>query len=113
MLEIAPVLLKNEDRIEAFFLVYFLALMVQALIERELRLAMRREGIEKLPIYLEERQTAHPTAEQLFRLFSLAQRQTLTCKGVLVKTFVEPLTPLQEQVLGLLGISAATYLSAD
>jgi hypothetical protein len=26
---------------------------------------------------------------------------------------VEPLTPLQEQVLGLLGIPAATYLSAD
>ena len=113
VLEIAPVLLKNEDRIEAFFLIYFLALMVQALIERELRLAMRREGIEKLPIYPEERQTAHPTAEQVFRLFSLAQRQTLTCKGVLVKTFVEPLTPLQEQVLGLLGIPAATYLRAD
>ena len=113
VLEIAPVLLKNEDRIEAFFLVYFLALMVQALIERELRLAMRREGIEKLPIYPEERQTAHPTAEQVFRLFSLAQRQTLTCNGVLVKTFVEPLTSLQEQVLGLLGIPAATYLRAD
>jgi transposase len=113
VLEIAPVLLKNEDRIEAFFLIYFLALMVQALIERELRLAMGREGIEKLPIYPEERQTAHPTAGQVFRLFSLAQRQTLTCKGVLVKTFVEPLTPLQEQVLGLLGIPAATYLSAD
>ena len=86
---------------------------LMALIERELRLAMRREGIEKLPIYPEERQTAHPTAEQVFRLFSLAQRQTLTCKGVLVKTFVEPLTPLQEHVLGLLGIPAATYLRAD
>ena len=55
VLEIAPVLLKNAGRIEAFFLVYFLALMVQALSERDLRLAMTREGIEKLPIYPEER----------------------------------------------------------
>jgi transposase len=49
--EIAPVLLKNEARIEAFFTLYFLALMVQALIERELRQAMKRQSIEKLPIY--------------------------------------------------------------
>ena len=41
--EIAPVFLKNEGRIEALFTLYFLALLVQALIERELRLAMKRE----------------------------------------------------------------------
>lgn len=87
--------------------------MVQALIERELRLAMKREGVEKLPIYPEERQTARPTAEQVFRLFSLAQRQTLICAGAKVKTFVEPLTPLQEQVLALLEVPAATYLNVD
>ena len=38
--EIAPVFLKNEGRIEALFTLYFLALLVQALIERELRQAM-------------------------------------------------------------------------
>ena len=41
MHEIAPVFLKNEGRIEAMFTVYFLALLVQALIERELRHAMK------------------------------------------------------------------------
>jgi transposase len=110
VLEIAPVLLKNEDRIEAFFLLYFLALLVQALIERELQQAMRRERIEKLPIYPEERLTAHPTAEQVFRLFSLAQRHTLTSNGTPVKVFVEELSPLQEQVLGLLDVPKAAYL---
>ena len=39
--ELAPVLLKNEGRIEALFFVYFLALLVQALIERELRAARK------------------------------------------------------------------------
>jgi hypothetical protein len=38
--EIAPVLLKNEGRIEALFTLYFLALLVQAIIERELRLGV-------------------------------------------------------------------------
>lgn len=113
VLEIAPVLLKNEGRIEAFFLLYFLALLVQALIERELRLAMRRAAIENLPLYPEERLTAHPTADQVFRLFSLTQRQTLIYEGTPVKVFVQDLTPLQEQVLGLLGVPAMAYLKID
>ncbi len=43
-LQIAPVLLKNEGRVEALFFCYFLALLLCALIERELRLAMARGG---------------------------------------------------------------------
>jgi len=109
VMEIAPVLLKNEDRIEAFFLLYFLALLIQALIERELRLAMKREGIESLPLYPEERLSAHPTAEQVFRLFSLAERNTLTCEGMPVKTFFAELSPLQQQILGLLGVPERAY----
>jgi transposase len=110
VLEIAPVLLKNEGRIEAFFLLYFLALLIQTLIERDLRLAMKREGIENLPLYPEERLSAHPTAEQVFRLFSLAQRETLTCGGIPVKTFFAELSPLQRQVLHLLGVPERAYL---
>jgi transposase len=49
--EIAPVFLKNESRIEALFFLYFLALLLQALIERELRRAMSEEGIEALAFY--------------------------------------------------------------
>lgn len=113
VLENAPVLLKNEGRIEAFFLLYFLAILVQALIERELRLAMKREGIASLPLYPEERLAAHPTTEQAFRLFSLAQRHTLTCGGMSVKTFFEALSPLQQQVLGLLGVPERAYLKLN
>lgn len=109
VLEIAPVLLKNEDRIEAFFLLYFLALLVQALIERELRLAMKREGIEELPIYPEERVTSRPTTEQVLRLFSLAQRHVLMASGIPIKTFNGELSNLQEQVLGLLGVPLGAY----
>jgi hypothetical protein len=75
--EIAPVFLKNEGRIEALFTLYFLALLVQAPIERELRLAMKRNNIEHLPLYPEQRHCAHPTTEQILRLFSLAARNKL------------------------------------
>ena len=77
MHEIAPVFLKNEGRVEALFTLYFLALLVQALIERELRQAMQREGIEQLPIYPEQRPCRRPTTEQILRLFSLAERVTV------------------------------------
>ncbi len=46
MHEIAPVYLHNEGRIEALFTLYFLGLLVQALIERELRQAMARDKLE-------------------------------------------------------------------
>jgi transposase len=103
--ELAPVLLKNEGRVQALFFIYFLSLLVQAVIERQLRLAMKREGIEQLPLYPEERAAAHPTAEQIFRLFGLAQRHVLICDKHEIRVFEHELTQLQQQVLSLLGVS--------
>jgi len=107
--EIAPVLLKNEGRVEALFFLYFLALLVQALIERELRLAMKHADRKHLPLYPEERASERPTAEQIFRLFSLAQRHVLTCEGVDVRIFHTELTELQIDVLSLLGVPKKVY----
>ena len=75
--EIAPVYLKNEGRIEALFTLYFLALLVQALIEREIRQAMKRNAIEQLPLYPEQRQCKRPATEQILRLFALVQHHRL------------------------------------
>ena len=107
--EIAPVFLKDEGRIEALFTLYFLALLVQALIERELRLAMSRDKIEELPLYPEQRQCAHPTTEQILRLFSLAERHKLTQNGQTVQVFDVQLTDLQRQLLALLGVPPDTF----
>ena len=107
--EIAPVLLKNEGRVEALFFVYFLALLVQAIIERELRLAMQRDGVDTLALYPEERETPRPTAEQVFRLFSLTQRHVLEHDGQHVRSFEPELTDLQHQVLHLLGVPRNLY----
>ena len=109
--EIAPVFLKNEARIEALFTVYFLALMVQALIERELRQAMAAARIEQLPIYPEQRACRRPTTEHILRLFSLAERITVSARGQTVRVFRPELTELQTQVLSLLGVPDSAYCS--
>ncbi|MBK7235683.1 MAG: hypothetical protein IPI02_08680 [Sterolibacteriaceae bacterium] len=107
--EIAPVFLKDEGRIEALCTLYFLALLVQALIERELRLAMKRERIDELPIYPEQPQCARPTTEQVLRLFSLSERHKLMQGTTTVQVFDAQLTPLQNQVLDLLGVSPSAF----
>src|SRR3990172_2989160 len=107
--EIAPVCLKSEARIEALFTLYFLALLVQALIERELRRAMKRENIDELPLYPEQRQCKHPTTEQILRLFSLAERHTLLSKDHTVQVFYPDITELQRQVLTLLGVPGHAF----
>ena len=106
---IAPVFLKDEGRIEALFTLYFLALLVQALIERELRLAMTREKIVELPLYPEQRQCVHPTTEQVLRLFSLAERHKLLQDGHTIQVFDVQLTDLQRQLLALLGVPIEAF----
>jgi len=88
---------------------YFLALLVGALIERELRLAMQRENIAELPLYPEQRQCAHPTTEQILRLFSRTERHRLLLDGSTVQVFDVELTPLKRQVISLLGISEQAF----
>jgi transposase len=109
--EIAPVFLKNEGRIEAFFCVYFLALLVQALIEREVRRAMHREGLRDLSLYPEQRPSRRPTAIQIFRLFNAVERHTVVSGETTLRVFEPQLTALQKLVLRLLGISERVYRS--
>lgn len=107
--EIAPVFLKNEARIDAFFFVYFLALLVQALVERELRRGMQRTGVTHLPLYPEERRCHRPTAEQVFRLFALTARNVLILAGQETRIVGPELTDLQRQVLHLMGVHLSVY----
>lgn len=108
-LGIAPAFLKNEARIEAFFLVEFLALLVRGLIERELRRAMAREGVASLPLYPEERRTRRPTADQVLRLFALVERHVITVDGHDVHVVEPDLTQLQRDVLRLLSVPEAAF----
>ena len=107
--EVAPVYLKEARRIQALLCIYFLAQLVQALLERELRQAMEREKLDSLPLYPEGRPCRRPTTRKLIDLFEPVQRHTLTMRRQAPTTFVTELTPTQRRILKLLHIPTTTY----
>ncbi|MGH9113835.1 MAG: IS1634 family transposase [Acidimicrobiales bacterium] len=108
--EIAPVYLKTPHRIEALLLCQFLALLTEALIEREIRGAMKTAKLRDIPLYPELRACPAPSAPRLLEIFnSIARRHLIDHDGHVVQTFEPTLTPLQHQVLDLLNIPADTY----
>jgi hypothetical protein len=63
--EIALVFFKNPALIEAFLSVYCLALLVQALIERQLHLVNNANRHADLPRYAQTQQTCHESQSRL------------------------------------------------
>jgi transposase len=106
---VAPVYLKEVRRIQALLCVYFFALLVEALLERELRQAMQREQIEALPMYPEGRACRWPTARRLLDLFDPVQRHALSRGEQPEEVIVTELTNLQHRLLKLLGLSSRGY----
>jgi transposase len=106
--EIAPVYLKNGDRVVAFLHIHVMALIVAALIERTLRLAMRHKGITSLPIYPENRPCKAPTIFDIVRFFRNVERYEVTA-GEDTIIFPAELTTTQKEVLKLLEVPLAAY----
>ena len=106
---VAPVYLKEVRRIEALLCVYFFALLVEALLERELWQAMQREGIKALPMYPEGRPCRWPTARRVIELFEDVQRHELHSGTGRPTVMVTQLTPLQREILKILGLSPENY----
>jgi transposase len=106
---VAPVYLKDVSRIQGLLAVYFLALLVQTLLERELRQAMERQQIPALPLYPEGRDCHRPTTARVLEAFDNVQRHVLTHADGSQEVIVTKLSPLQRQILKLLGISPNAY----
>lgn len=106
---VAPVYLQDVGRIAGLLAVYFFALVVQSLLERELRRAMAAAGIKSLPLYPEGRPCARPTTHRLIELFEPIQRHVLDTGDDEPQILVTELTPVQRQVLTMLGLSPNQY----
>ncbi len=107
--DVAPVYLKEVRRIQALLCVYFFVLLAEALLERELRRAMHREGIKSLPMYPEGRPCRRPTARRLIDLFGNVQRHALTTNKRCDTVFVTDLSTLQCRILKLFRLPANSY----
>ena len=106
---VAPVHLHSPTRIVAFLCIYFFALLVESLLERELRRQMAHSKIKALPLYPEGRPCRQPTARRVFDLFDNVQRHTLSIEGQSPTELVTEFSPLQRKLLKLLRLPHQEY----
>ena len=104
-----PVLLRTPARIEALFCCHFLALLIGALIEREIRTNMATAALADIPLYPELRACPAPSAERIFTTLADLTRHDLHHHGQLVQIFPIVLTDIQTQTLNLLGVPTTDY----
>lgn len=118
--EVAPVFLKKPSRVQGLLVVYFLALLVQTLLEREVRrklnaAAQAARGPEEkqeagtLPIYHEKRRCRRPTTRLLLDAMEPITRYWLPRPDGDDLWMVTSFTPCQERIMRLLDIDPATY----
>jgi len=108
VLHATPAELKNDTRIDALGFCLYAALLIHALIERELRNAMTEAGVRHLPLYPEDRPCAAPTAARVLEILSPLTR-TIIRHGDQATVVPPQLSALQKQILAMLGITPTIY----
>jgi len=106
---VRPVFLKKVERVESFLVLYFITLIVEALIERQLRRGMKMAGVAELPLYPEQRLCKAPTAERILELFGGLRRHRLLQGGKEVARFQDKLPTSGTEVLDLLGVNREAF----
>jgi transposase len=109
VLEISPLFLKKNSRIEALMFLCFVAQLVAALIERSLRKNMIRRKIKAIAILPEGRESKTPSFAQVLDTFAMRAKYHLYEEDRFLKCFVDPLSAIEKTVLDLLNINAAVY----
>jgi len=108
---VAPVFLQNPQRIEALLLLYFLAMLVASLIERDVRLKMQEDGVDTVPLYPENRKCKAPTADLIFDIFNDVRLQYICKTDQPVAAIPDTLSKRQEIVLKLLKIKPVKFFA--
>ena len=105
---IAPIFLKKPRRVVALLHVYFVAIMLSALLERQVRAAMSRQGIEKIAILPEGRATATPTTPRILEHFADVSWHQFNERDRSIQFPVE-LKPVASLLLGLADVPREFY----
>lgn len=109
VLEVAPVFLKKEKRIEAMLFLYFAALMIVSLIERKIRMNMKKENIEKLSILSQGMNSKKPTWNNIRYFFRNVHYSEIFRDGICIQATVKGLSKLHEQIALLLEVPDWVY----
>lgn len=109
VLEVAPVFLKKEKRIEAMLFLYFIALMIVSLIERKIRMKMAKEDIKKLPILPQGMNTKSPTWNNIRYFFRDVHYSEIIRDGKCIQAMVKGVSALHEKINQLLEVPNWVY----
>jgi len=109
VLEVAPVFLKKEKRIEAMLFLYFTALMVVSLIERKIRMNMKKETIKKLGILPQRMNTKKPTWNNIRYFFRNIHYSEIFRDDICLQATVKGFSQLHEQIITLLEVPVQVY----
>ena len=107
--KVAPTLFKRVERVEAIMLLFFLALILQAVIEREVRRQMKQSDIDALSIYPEHRLAYHPTTAKIIERFQDISIYKIVKGGQVIKVYRDEITDLQREIIRLLGMTEKDY----
>jgi len=110
ILNVAPVFLKKPRRIEAITFLYFIALMIVSLMERNIRLNMALKEIENLPILPNGMKTKQPTWNNLKYYFRNVHLLVSNQSAGMIQSTVKGITELHELVCNLLEVPIRVYL---
>jgi transposase len=110
-LSLAPLYVQRDDHRVGLVRLLTLALRVLTLLEGVVRqrLGEQKEDLSGLFAGNPKRRTAQPTAERLLEAFREVTLTVISAPGF-AQRHVTPLSPLQQQILTLLGFSSAVYL---
>jgi len=109
-LSIAPMFVKREDQVVGLTRLLSVALRVLTLMEFVVRRSLKQQGTTLAGLYKDNprKATATPTAERLLQAFVPITLTQVQLPDQTVR-HVTALTPVQEQILRLLGFSADLY----
>mgnify|MGYP006308843093 CR=1 FL=1 len=108
MTEVAPIYLKTPKRIEAMLFLYFIALMIISLMERNIRKSMKEQHIESLKIRPNRMKTTRPTWNNIRYYFRNIVLIVVTHQGEIDFT-VKGLNNTHALVSRLLGVPNGTW----
>lgn len=105
----APLLFKKVERVEGNMFAFFIALLIQSLIEREVRRAMKMSGVKTISVYPEDREASNPTTAKIMDVFEDVSTYQLCDESGCVEEYADDLNATQELILKLLNIDARAY----
>lgn len=109
---VAPIFLRNPQRIESLLLLYFLGMLITALIERKVRQEMENRNLDSIPIYPEGRLCKSPTADKLIEHFADVRLQYICQNQRVVQIVPDEFSKVQRLILDLIDLRHTTFFKS-